>query len=188
MNKNKVKFGLKNAHYAKLTINEDGSYSFAEPVSIPGSVSLSMEAQGEIGHFYADDIDYYTTSANNGYEGDLEIALVPENFRIDILGEGLDSNNVLVERSDAELSAFALLFEFTGDKNAIRHVLYNCTATRPSVESKTKEESVEVATETLTLSASPLPSGLIKVKTGDNTSEEIYNDWYKSVYQPYVGD
>ena len=37
-------------------------------------------------------------------------------------GEILDSNGVLVERNDDEVSQFALLFEFTGDKRKIRQL------------------------------------------------------------------
>ena len=48
----------------------------------------------------------------------------------------------------------------------------------------TKEDSTEVQTETLSLTASPLPSGIVKVKTGTNTTEAIYNAWYDSVYEP----
>ena len=84
---NKVKFGLKNCHYAKATFDEDGSVTYAKPVRIPGAVSLSMDANGEIEPFYADNIAYYVVNNNSGYEGDLEIALIPESFLTDIMHE-----------------------------------------------------------------------------------------------------
>lgn len=186
--KNKVKYNLKNTHYAPQEAAEDGTITFKTPVPIPGSVSLSLEAQGEISPFHADGIVYFKAAVNNGYEGDIEVALVPESFRTDILGETLDGKKVLVEKADAEQNAFALLFEFDGDKKAIRHVLYNCTATRPSIESQTKEDTIEPVTETLTVSATPMPDGSVKAKTGDNTDAETYENWYKTVYISTEGE
>lgn len=180
---NKIKYGLKNAHYAKLTVDETGIVTFAKPIPIRGSVSLSLEAQGEISEFSADDIVFYKSAANNGYEGDLEVALLPESFRTDILGETLDGKKVLVENANATQEAFALLFEFAGDEKAIRHVLYNCVATRPAVESKTKEKTIEPVTEKLTISATPLPDGRIKARTSDTTDTGAYAGWYDNVYE-----
>ena len=183
--KNKVKYNLKNVHAAVLTKGDDGTFTYATPVAIPGAVSLSLDAEGDSSPFYADGIVYFRSTANNGYSGDLEIALVPEWFRTDILQEEKDNNGVLIERSDVTESVyFALLFEFDGDVNAIRHVLYNCTASRPSIESETKEASIEPGTETLSLTADPREDGLVKSRTGDDTSQETYNNWYREVYTP----
>ena len=183
--KNKVKYNLKNVHAAVLTKGADGTFTYATPVAIPGAVSLSLDAEGESSPFYADGIVYFRSTSNNGYTGDLEIALVPEWFRTDILQEKKDSNGVLVERSDITESVyFALLFEFDGDVNAIRHVLYNCTAARPSIESETKESSIEPGTEKLSLTADPREDGLVKSRTGDDTSAATYNGWYTQVYEP----
>lgn len=185
---NKVKYNLKNVHAAKLTeIVVDGvtSYTYATPKAIPGAVSISLDAEGDSSPFYADGIVYFRSVSNNGYSGDLEIALIPEWFRTDILQEMLDSNGVLVEKSDnAESVKFALLFEFDGDVRAIRHVMYNCTASRPSIESETKEDTIEPGTETLSLTADPREDGLVKSRTGDTTSVETYQNWYKTVYIP----
>ena len=198
---NKVKFGLKNCHYAKATFDEDGSVTYAKPVRIPGAVSLSMDANGEIEPFYADNIAYYVVNNNSGYEGNLEIALIPESFLTDIMHEELDGNGVLAENANVELEHFAFLFEFDGDQRHIRHVLYNCVASRPSIEGETNEDSKEVKTESLSLTAAALPTGLVKsktlnlqatplangyvkAKTGTNTTDDVYNKWYDAVYEP----
>lgn len=185
---NKVKYNLKNVHAAKLTESVvDGvtKYTYAVPQAIPGAVSISLDAEGDSSPFYADGIVYFRSVSNNGYSGDLEIALIPEWFRTEILQEVLDTNGVLVEKSDnAESVKFALLFEFDGDVRAIRHVMYNCTASRPSIESETKEDTIEPGTETLSLTADPREDGLVKSRTGDTTDAETYQNWYKSVYIP----
>lgn len=185
---NKVKYNLKNVHAAKLTatvVEGVTSYSYATPQAIPGAVSISLDAEGDSSPFYADGIVYFRSYANNGYSGDLEIALIPEWFRMEILKEALDANGVLVERSDnSESVKFALLFEFDGDVRAIRHVLYNCTASRPSIESETKEETIEPGTETLSLTADPREDGLVKSRTGDTTDATTYANWYQAVYVP----
>ena len=100
--------------------------------------------------------------------------MIPESFRTDVLREELDSKGVLIENADAELAAFALLFEFDGDVKHIRHVLYNCSASRPGIEGKTNEDS----------KATPLANGVVKAKTGNTTDAAVYTNWYKAVYLP----
>lgn len=182
---NKVKYNLKNVYAAKLKKDAGGSFNYDTPKSIPGAVSISLDAEGESSPFYADGIVYFRSTANNGYSGDLEMALIPEWFRTEILKEKLDKNGVLVEKATTgEAEKFALLFEFDGDVKAIRHVLYNCSASRPSIASETKEDTIEPGTETLSLTADPREDGLVKSRSGDTTSDETYANWYKSVYVP----
>lgn len=185
---NKVKYNLKNVHAAKLkeTVTEGVStFTYETPKAIPGAVSISLDAEGESSPFYADGIVYFRSVTNNGYSGDLEIALIPEWFRTEILQEKLDEKGVLVESSSvAESVKFALLFEFDGDVNAIRHVLYNCSASRPSIESETKEDTIEPGTETLSITADPRTDGLVKARTGDTTDQAAYTNWYQVVYIP----
>lgn len=184
--KNKIKYNLKNVHVAILTKTDQGGYSYAAPVPFPGAVSLSLDAEGETKPFFADGIVYYRSTTNNGYSGDLEVAYVPDWFRENILQEVKDTNGVLIEKSTgASPVYFALLFEFDGDIKSIRHVLYNCAVSgRPSLESETKEDSIEPVKEKLSISADPREDGLVKARSGDDTTTAAYNSWYQAVYTP----
>lgn len=185
---NKVKFNLKNVYYATVTeaAGEGGAttYTYGTPVAWPGAVSLSLDAEGDTSTFYADGIAFYVTTANNGYSGDFESALVPESFKTDILKEVANqTDGTIVEYSTAEPAAFALLFQFDGDQNATKHVLYNCKCTRPSIASQTNEESKEVQTETLSITAAPRADGLVKA-SANSASGSAYSGWFSNVYVP----
>lgn len=181
---NKVKFGLRNCYYAKATMGASGDITFGTPVAMPGAVSLSLDPEGESENFYADDSVYFVVSTNNGYSGDLELALIPESFLKDIMHENEDTNGVIVENKDAQPEHFALLFDFTGDQKKIRHCMYYCTAQRAGIAGDTKEDKTEVKTEKLTIKSTPLPNGIVKAKTGTNTKDSVYNSWFSRVYVP----
>ena len=182
---NKVKFGLSNVHYALLATDESNNVTFGTPKPFPGAVNLNLTPQGESNQFYADDVAYYVAVANSGYQGDLEVALIPDSFSQDVLRESLDETaQVLTESSAVETVPFALLFEFKGDQHAIRHVLYNCTAARPNVTGSTTTNTKEPQTSSLTITAAPLADGSVKAKTTANTPDAVYNNWYQSVWRP----
>lgn len=184
---NKIKYGLKNVYYAIATIATDGSATYGAPKAFPGAVSLSLEPQGEAEPFYADNIVYWVAQPNNGYEGDLEMARIIDDFKKDVLGYVTDQNGVLVEKIANSAVHFALLFQFEGDEEATRHVLYNCTATRATTGGTTKGENVEPQTETVTISASSiyvqaLSGDVVKAECKKSTSQTQYNAWTSSVY------
>lgn len=183
----KVKYGLKNAHYAVIT-ETNGAITYGTPVAIPGSVELTLEPRGEATEFYADDIVYYLANSNQGYDGTFNVALIPDSFRKDVLGEVEDAEDlVLTEKADAQQKQFALMFEFTTDTKATRHVLYYCSATRPSSGSTTKTATNEPSTDSLTFIAGPRPTdNFVKTKTTDTTPEAIYDAWYSAVYEKVV--
>lgn len=183
--KNKIKFGLKNVHYAVMSTSELGVVSWGTPVPIPGAVSMSLAAQGDTRKFYADNIAYYVSNSNDGYQGDLEIALIPDSFRTDVLSETLDSTDkVQVEYANAEGKQFALLYQFEGDVKASLRVLYNCTCSRPSEEGSTQDASKTPGTEKLTITASPMADGKVRAKTTEETGDSIRQNWFKQVWVP----
>lgn len=188
MEQNKVKYGLKNVHYAVATVDPlTNTATYGTPKPWPGAVSLSMDPQGDATKFRADNIDYWVGQSNNGYQGDLETALIPEDFKKDVLGDIEDSNGVLIENSGAPTVQFALMFQFEGDKKAMRHVLYNCTAARPQVSGSTTDETIEPQTETVTITAvaihnADLDLDLVKARVSQDETA-VYSAWFNSVYQ-----
>ena len=156
---NKIRYGLKNVHYAPITISEAGAVEYGTPKAFKGAVSLTLDAEtGDVTKFYADDSIYWQgAGANSGYTGSLEMASgdARDAFDVDCLGFTKDANGNVVENADAQSTAFALLFEFTGDATATRYVVYNCLATRPALSGSTKEDSISPATDSYDLTASP---------------------------------
>lgn len=169
-----------------VTTTGQYTYSYASPKALVGAVSLNLNANGEQTTFRADNVDYWVTYSNNGYEGDLELAIVSDDFKKDCLGYVLDNNNLLVEKSDAQPAAFALLFQFEGDNNARRHVFYNCKATRPATASQTTGTSIEPVTETINIKATPrLNDSVVKASSKlDDTSSSQYTNWFSTVQVP----
>lgn len=185
---NKVKYGLKNVYYAVATIDDSThAATYATPVAFPGAVSMSLDAQGELTPFRADNIDYWVGNSNNGYQGDLEMALITDGFKKDILGQVVDANGMLVELKDVEAVHFALMFQFEGDDAATRHILYNCTATRPAAAGQTTEETIEPQTETVQITASSIYNtsfGEEIVKASCKKGDDDYNNFFSAVVQP----
>lgn len=178
---NKVLYGLRNVHYAVESTNEQGAISYGTPVAWPGAVSLSLDAEGETTTFYADDIAYFVAVANNGYSGDFESAKVPTSFLTDVMGETTTTSGIRQEKSDAVPKYFALMFEFEGDENATRYVLYHCKMTRTTIESATTEDGIEVQTVTGEITATPRPTDSIVKGVCEDTSATAYSTWYESV-------
>lgn len=186
---NKIKYGLKNVHYAIGSLQTNGSMTYSTPVPFPGAVSLSLEPQGDNSPFYADNIVYWVGASNTGYQGDLEIARVIDSFKKDVLGMINDGKSVLVEDANAPAVHFALLFQFEGDDKATKHVMYNCTATRPSAAGNTKAESVEPQTESVTITATSvynatLDADIVKAEANGDSDSMTYSNWFNTVYLP----
>ena len=185
LSENKVEFGLKNFHYSVLTQAVAG-ITYATPVGIPGAVSLTIDAVGDIIKFYADDCVYYSAPNNQGYDGKLTIAYITNAFRTDILGEVQDkTSKVIYELGNAKTKNFASLFEIDGDILNRKSVYYNCAANRPSVTGDTKNDKTEPSTTELSFSATARSTdSLIKAVTDTNTPAATLTGWYTTVFVP----
>ena len=178
-----VQFNLKNVHYSVLNVS-DGEVSFGTPVAVPGAVNLTLDQEGGLTPFYADGIVYYKGVANNGYSGELEVALVPVQMLKDIWGMTLGSTSkVLTENANVEPKNFALLFQIDNDVGENYYVLYNCSATRPGIGSETNTETKTPKTQTMQIAATPLANGNVKANTTADTPTATKTGWFTTVFQ-----
>ena len=183
---NKVRFNLKNVHYAIITETQTTSgieYSWASPVSVPGAVSLDLSKESEVSPFYADGVVFYNAVSNNGYSGSLEMARFPDKMLQEVWGDTLGSTSkVLTENAFTEPKSFALLFEVDGDADEEYYVLYNVSATRPNAGSSTTEETKEPQTQSVDISAAALSDGKILARTTYETPSATKTGWFSSVF------
>lgn len=181
---NKILYGIEKCYVAKITEN-DGEITYGTPFEVKGARGLNMEPQGETTKVYADNTVYYIANSNQGYEGDLVLLITPEQFLTEILGQTKDKNGAIFENADDKQARFALMFEGKGDEKARRWVFFDCTATRPSRENKTQEESLEAGEDTMTITMSPRSTDkAIKAYIEPNeTNKEAYDKFFDKVYE-----
>jgi len=185
----KVRFGLAKAYYA--VVKDDGTYE--APAPLPGAVSLDLNREGsEPTTFWADNIAYYVTpAANGGYTGTLTLAIVPDSFKVAVLGEVVDDNGMQVEIADATPKSFALMYEVEGDVDKKRYVFFNCTAQRAIASANTKSDSTTPDTQDLEFSAIGKDftfggTGVTKniVKGSAEEAATAFANWYTAVPTP----
>lgn len=183
--KNKITYGLKNVVVWPITsTSAEGKPTYGTQIKMPGATEISVDAKGSSEPFYADDIVYTQNVSNSGYTGKLKMADVPAEFLKEVMGEKVDKNGAMLEFSDALPKEFAMAFEFKGDVKKRRHLLYRCTATRPAVGSKTKEDKINPNTPEINYTAMPrLDNGLVKSKAEE--TDTAYKTWFGTTpYEP----
>lgn len=186
----KVRFGLSNVHYAPITIS-NGAVTYGTPVKIPGAVSLSLTVEGsEPSTFWADNIAYYVQAgANGGYSGTITMAIIPDTFKVNVLGEVVDDNGMQVEIADADQKAFALMYEVNGDADKKRYCFFNCTASRVAAGANTTSDSTDPDTQDLEFTAIGNDftfGGETKsiIKGSADSAATAYSTWFSAVPTP----
>jgi len=181
MPENKVKFGLENVYYAVAT-DTGAAITYGTPKPIIGAVNLTLNPSGESVKFYADNKVFFEEESNEGYEGSLEMALVSDEFKVDVFGYTIDSNGAIIENADAVAKKFALMYEIDGDLKKARRVNYYLSAARPSVEGSTKTASKDPKTESMNITARPSPYTK-DVKAKLYAGQTGYDTFFSAVYE-----
>lgn len=184
-NKNKITYGISNVHVFPITSTDASGVPTYDTkvISMPGATELSLDAEGSSDPFYADDVVYYQGVVNNGYSGSITLADIPEDFLTVVMKEIKSEGGTFFEDASVEPLEFAMAFEFKGDQKKRRHLFYRCKATRPSIESKTKEDSIEPNTPEIEIVVMPrLDNNIVKARCEEGDTD--YTTWYTKPVTP----
>ena len=184
-NKNKITYGISNVHVFPITSTDASGIPTYDTkvISMPGATELSLDAEGSSDPFYADDVVYYQGVVNNGYSGSITLADIPEDFLTVVMKEIKSEGGTFFEDASVEPLEFAMAFEFKGDQKKRRHLFYRCKATRPSIESKTKEDSIEPNTPEIEIVVMPrLDNNIVKARCEEGDTD--YATWYTKPVTP----
>ena len=191
MGQNKVKFGLKNVHYASVSeVTSLGvtTTTYGTPKAWAGAVNMEVNPTStDPSVFRADDSDYYIVSGSSqGFDGTYECAYVPEDVETDVMGAIKDNNGVICEYANDEVKYIALMFEIDGDNSGRRYLVPKVKFNKPSISAETTgTDGNTPKTSSLTFKAAPRPDdGLARLHTGDTTPDATYNNWFNTVYTP----
>lgn len=146
---NKVMFGVSNLHVGLYNVSTSGSVTLGTPYALPGTVKISMEPQSDENKFYADNVTYWSCYSDNGYEGEIENALFPDDFKTKFMNYKALADGGIAQVKGEQNKKVYIAFQSEGDDKARRGIFYNVTLGQITREYSTTEDSIEPATATL---------------------------------------
>lgn len=179
----RIRIGFQDVYYAVATQAVDGTVSYATPKRLLGGRSLSLSPTGTNTGWNADnDPNYWINRGQQGYEGNLNVASVSDDFRTDILGYLADDNGALYLPENPVFKSFALLWQQDGDTANTRWCLFWVTCSGIGHEAQTgkAEDPTEYQIPIVAI-ASP-DTGYVEAKLTDDESA-TYANWFTAVYE-----
>lgn len=156
---NKVRFGLSNLYFGTYTVGTTGTVTLGSPFAVPGAVSLNLDPDTEETVFWADDVKYYVTNADNGFTGEVEVAAFTDEFKTTFMNYLTLADGGIAQIKGMDNKTCYVMFQSEGDAQKRRGILYNVTLGQISRNYQTLEGTKEPQTATLSITV-----------TGDNAT------------------
>lgn len=183
---NRVNWGLAASAWGKITTDAQGNDVYGTPTMFLGNRQVNWDPAGDLVKVFADGTVIYTGRQNSGYTGSMELTNLDDDFAAWVLSESVDSKNVQYEEKEPTVNRFYLLWEWVQDVKDTRHIMYNITASRPSMSATTSgdNDSKTAQYRTLNLTAIPRADGIVKASTRVDVDSTTYNNWFNAAYVP----
>lgn len=183
---NKVNWGLAVSAWGKITVDANGNDVYGPPIKFIGDRQINFDPAGDLIKVFADGTIIFVGRNNSGYTGSMELTSLDDEFAKWAFSEEVDSKNVQYEIKEPTINRFYLLWEWVQDKKNTRHVMYNITASRPSMNATTAgdNDSKTAQYRTINLTAIPRADGIIKAFSRIDVDATVYNNWFNAVHEP----
>lgn len=168
--KQKIKTGVIAVGYVPITLNDDETFTYGKPVTLPtleaGAREISAEAVGESTDVYANSTKVYGDTVNDGYNIKAILLAVCDDVDTHWFNNIKTENGIAEYADGKEYPQFAFFhIDNTSDGVGKTTIYYNCQCTgRPADSTKTKESGAfDMAFPEYSIKASPRPSdGLVR--------------------------
>ena len=183
---NRVNWGLAASAWGTITTDAQGHDVYGTPNMFLGNRQVNWDPAGDLVKVFADGTVIFTGRQNSGYTGSLELTNLDDDFAQYALSETVDSKNVQYEEKEPTINRFYLLWEWVQDAKNTRHIMYNITASRPSMSATTAGDgdSKTAQYRTLNLTAIPRDDGIVKASTRVDVDSTVYTNWFSAAYVP----
>ena len=183
---NRVNWGLAASAWGEITTDAQGHDVYGAPHRFLGNRQVNWDPAGDLIKVFADGTVIYTGRQNSGYTGSMELTNLDDDFAAYVLSESVDGNNVQYEEKEPHINRFYLAWEWIQDEKNTRHIMYNITASRPSMSATTAGDGDTKTAQyrTLNLTAIPREDGIVKASTRVDVDSDVYNAWFSSAYVP----
>lgn len=180
---NKVMFGVSNLYVGEYTVSTTGTVTLGTPYQLPGTVDISMEPQSELTEFHADNVVYWSGYSDDGFEGSIENALFPDDFKTRFLNYQAITGGGIAQVKTKTTSPVYMMFQAEGDSAARRMIAYNVSLGQITRTYHTTEGSNEPATATLPFRVSG-DAGTGVVKVGYPATASVYSTMFTTPPTP----
>ena len=187
MAENKVQFGVSNLHFGTYEVSDLGVVTLGSPFHLPGTTSITLDAESEENKFYADDVVYWSGYSDNGYSGEITNALFTDEFKTKFMNYIELDDGGIAQIKGMQNKTVYMMFESNGDKEKRRGILYNVSLGQISREYATTEDTTEPQTASMSFTVNG-DNGTGIIRVGYKPANAAYDTLFTNPPVPTLPD
>ncbi len=175
--------GLENVHYAKLTKDDSTGVTYETPKKLSGAISINENAESNTAELYADNRLWATATVFSKGSVELELADLSLEDYAALGGHSIAVDGKLIENANDVAPYIAILGEGLKEDGETKRYfkLLKGQCAKVGLDMKTKTDSPEYTTQTLSATFMPRQFDGNYKYVLDSKAASVASDWYSSV-------